>query len=61
MDLFDMLLFDDGILNLFTDEDYEDMDPHMPILPDRYFASTSKRNYKTKTKSNSNVEIEDWE
>lgn len=61
MDLFDMILLDDGIFDRFTDEDYEDMDLHMPILPDRYFSSTSRRNYGTKTRSNSDVEIEDWE
>lgn len=61
MDLFDMFLLDDGIFNLFTDEDYEDMDPHMPILSNRYLSSISRRNYGTKTRSNSNVEIEDWE
>lgn len=61
MDLFDMILLDDGIIDRFTDEDYEDMDPYMPILPDRYFSSTSRRNYRTKTRSNSDAEIEDWE
>jgi hypothetical protein len=61
MNLFDMFLLDDGIIDRFTDEDYEDMDPHMPILPDRYFSSTSRRNYRTKTRSNSDAEIEDWE
>ena len=61
MNLFDMLLLDDGIFDRFTDEDYEDMDPYLPVVPDRYFASTSRRNHGTKTRSNPDVEIEDWE
>ena len=61
MDLFDMFLLDDGIIDRITDDDYENMDTYLPILPDRYFSSTSRRNYRTKTRSNSDAEIEDWE